>query len=107
MPFGACLQRFNRIPGACIRAVCSALLQVLKTLRQMPVDKALRRERDFAVFHARFQKVSDLDMDLLADVLRDHNLKFVFDCDDFHDKFSSSTVEQYDFGGPLSIMIST
>src|SRR5271157_3942577 len=104
MAFGTRFQRLNRIVGACIRAVGSPLFRILKTLRQMPVDKALGREGDFAVLHARFQKVADLHMDLLADVPRNHNLELVFYGDDIHDgMFSSSTVEQYNFGDPLSI----
>ena len=51
----------------------------------MPVDKALGRESDFAVLHARFQKVADLHMHLLTDVLRNHDLKLVFYSDDIHE----------------------
>src|ERR1035441_9340905 len=99
MTLGAGLQRLNGVPGIGIRAVSSALLQVLKTFGQVPVDKALGREGNFPVFHVRFQKVTDLHMDLLADVLRYHDLKLVFYGHDIHvGVSSSSTVEQYNFG---------
>jgi hypothetical protein len=71
----------------------------------VPVDKALGREGNFPAFHVRFQKVADLHMDLLADVLRYHDLKLVLYGHDFHAAISSSTVEQYNFGGLLSIAL--
>jgi hypothetical protein len=78
MGFGACIERGNRLIGAGIRPVGSARPHILQPLRQVPVHEALGREGDFSVFHARFQKVANLDMRLFADVLRNYNLKFVF-----------------------------
>jgi len=75
MTLGTGLQRLNGFSGIGVRAVSSALLEVLKTFGQVPVDKALGREGNFPVFHVRFQKVADLNMDLLTDVLRYHDLK--------------------------------
>jgi hypothetical protein len=104
MTLGADLQRLNRLPGIGIWAVSSALLQVLKTFSQVPVDKALGREGNLSVFHIRFQKVTDLHMDLLADVLRYHDLKLGFYGYDMHVDLSfSSTVEQYNLAQILSI----
>src|SRR5450759_2624714 len=82
MAFGTRLQRPNRILGVGVRAMGPAL---------------------FSVLHARFQEVADFHLDLLADALRNHDLKLRFYGDDVHDGMSSSsTVEQYNRGGRLS-----
>jgi hypothetical protein len=106
MTLGADLQRLNGLRGIGIWAVSPAPLQVLKTFSQLPVEKALGRKGNLSVFHIRFQKVADLHMDLLADVLRYHDLKLGFYGYDMHvDVSGSSTVEQYNFGQILSIGI--
>jgi len=50
----------------------------------MPIHKAFRSEGDFPVFDARLKNVADLDMHLLADMLRNYNLKLVFYGDNIH-----------------------
>jgi hypothetical protein len=84
MGLGARIKRGNRRLGACIRPVGSALPGVLQPFRQMPVNEALGGECDFPVLHARLQEVANLDMHLFADMLRNHNLKFVFYGNDVH-----------------------
>jgi hypothetical protein len=61
-----------------------ALLEIVEPLGKMPVDERLGRKRYFTVLDARFQEVADLDMHLFANVLGNHDLKFVLDGYDVH-----------------------
>jgi len=88
--------------------MCPALPRIFKAFCQMPVNEAFGREGDFAVLDGRFQKIPDLDMHLFADMLRDDNLKLVFDGDDIHEiPAISLTVEQYNFTEPQSTCFPT
>ena len=84
MTFRALIQRGNRFFGAVIRPVRSAVFCIFQPFRHMPVHETLGRKGYFPVLHARFQKVADLDMYLLADMLGNDNLKPVFYGDDVH-----------------------
>jgi hypothetical protein len=67
----------------------------------MPVNETFGGEDDFSVLHARFKYVANLDVHLCADMLRNHNLKFVFYGDEIHTVacFHSLTVQQYNWAG--------
>ena len=83
MALRAFLERFNRILFVAVWAVGSAPPEVLKSFRKMTVNKALGGEGNFPIFYLASSKIPNLHMDLFTDVLRDHNLKFIFyrDCD--------------------------
>ena len=70
------LQRPNRFLGRGVGAVGSAVLEVVETFGQMPVNEPLRDECDLAVLDPGFQKVPNVQAHLLADALWYHDLKF-------------------------------
>jgi hypothetical protein len=107
MAFGAGLQAGNRLLGAAVRPMGSALSSILKPFRQMPVNETFGGEDDFSVLHARFKYVANLDVHLCADMLRNHNLKFVFYGDEIHTVacFHSLTVQQYNWAGHRQTVI--
>ena len=61
-----------------------ALLEVVQSLRNGPVDNGFRREHNLALISLGFQKVADPDPDLLANALWDYDLVFIFDGDNGH-----------------------
>ena len=62
--------------------VDAALLEVVQSFRQGPVDHGFRREHNLALIGLGFEKVADPDPDLLAHALRDYDLVFLLDHDD-------------------------
>jgi hypothetical protein len=62
----------------------SALSRILQPFRQMSVNEAFGREDDFSVLYSCFQNVTNLDVHLFTDMLRNHNLKLVFYGDEIH-----------------------
>ena len=96
MTFSARFEGDNGLSGARIWPVGSALPCILEPFGQMPVDEALGSEGDLPVLDARFQNIANLNTHLFADMLRNHNLKLVFDGDDIDGSLSLSLkVEQY------------
>ena len=64
---------------------------VLERLGKVAVDRNFRGEGDFAVLDGRLQQVTNSDVRLLADALRDDDLKFVLYRDEFHGSAYAST----------------
>ena len=62
----------------------AALLQILKRFCEPAIDKRLGRESDLAILNRSLQQVSDLYLDLFANMLRDHDLKLLLYGNDFH-----------------------
>jgi hypothetical protein len=62
----------------------AALLEVVQSFREGPVDNGFRREHNLALISLGFQNVPDPDPDLLAHALRDYNLVFILDGYDGH-----------------------
>jgi hypothetical protein len=50
----------------------------------MSVNEAFGCEDDFSVLYSCFQNVTDLNVHLFTDMLRNHNLKLIFYGDEIH-----------------------
>lgn len=87
------LERGQHFGGTDKGAVDAALLEVVQSFREGPINDGLGREHNLPFVNLCFQKVANLDRDLFPYALRDYHLVFVLDGNNRHGV--SSTIQLF------------